>query len=103
MPWYDFQCESCGNVFELQRSMSDTGKAKCKNCGSTRTVKIYSAAGIQFKGGGFYATDSRSSVPSTSTGDSPAPATPETPVAPAEKPADKPAKGKPPVSEKASA
>ena len=60
MPWYDFQCESCGNVFETQRPMGDARKPRCKYCASTRTVKIYSAAGIQFKGGGFYATDSRS-------------------------------------------
>ena len=97
MPWYDFQCESCGNVFELQRSMNDTSKAKCKNCGSTRTVKIYSAAGIQFKGGGFYATDSRGSAPASGTGDSPAAPAESAPAA------EKPAKGKPSVSEKASA
>jgi putative FmdB family regulatory protein len=67
MPWYDFQCESCGNVFEAQRAMSDTKKPKCKYCGSTRTVKIYSAAGIQFKGSGFYVTDSRGSTSSKAT------------------------------------
>ena len=59
MPWYDYQCEKCGFVFEVQRAMSDTGKVQCKSCNSTRTVKIFTPAGIQFKGSGFYVTDSR--------------------------------------------
>jgi putative FmdB family regulatory protein len=79
MPWYDFQCESCGSVFEIQRAMNETRKAKCKYCGSTKTVKIYSAAGIAFKGSGFYVTDSKSA----GSGSTPA----GTPVTPAETPA----------------
>jgi putative FmdB family regulatory protein len=58
VPWYDYQCEKCGTVFEVNRSMSDTGKAKCHACGSTRTIRIYSASPIVFKGSGFYSTDS---------------------------------------------
>ena len=59
MPWYDYQCEKCGYVFEVQRAMSDTSSVACKSCQSTRTVKIFAPAGIQFKGSGFYVTDSR--------------------------------------------
>jgi putative FmdB family regulatory protein len=71
MPWYDYQCEKCGTVFEINRSMTDTGKAKCTACGSTRTIRIYAAAPIVFKGAGFYATDSGSRGSTTSsTGDS---------------------------------
>ena len=69
MPWYDYQCEKCGAVFEVNRSMSDTGKVKCHACGSARTIRIYAASPIVFKGSGFYATDSghRSSSMTTST------------------------------------
>lgn len=58
MPWYDYQCEKCGAVFEVQRAMGEDGKVKCHVCGSTRTTKIYSAAPVVFKGSGFYVTDS---------------------------------------------
>jgi putative FmdB family regulatory protein len=67
VPWYDYQCEKCGTVFEVNRSMNDTGKAKCHACGSTRTIRIYAASPIVFKGSGFYSTDSghRSSAMTT--------------------------------------
>jgi putative FmdB family regulatory protein len=58
VPWYDYQCEKCGTVFEVNRSMNGTGKAKCHACGSTRTIRIYSASPVVFKGSGFYSTDS---------------------------------------------
>jgi putative FmdB family regulatory protein len=58
MPWYDYQCEKCGSVFEVQHTMSYSGKVKCRKCGSTRTVKIFQPAGVHFKGSGFYVTDS---------------------------------------------
>jgi putative FmdB family regulatory protein len=73
MPWYDYQCEKCGTVFEINRSMTAAGKAKCTACGSTRTIRIYAAAPIVFKGAGFYATDSgsRGSTTSSSTDSAP--------------------------------
>ncbi len=103
MPWYDYQCEKCGTVFEVNRSMTETGKARCHACGSTRTIRIYSAAPVVFKGSGFYATDSGSRGSTTTSGSSepvapvepatpaveskPGPATPETkaPVKPERK------------------
>lgn len=73
MPLYDFQCEECGKVFEVERSMTDTSKETCPKCGSKKTVKVFSSAGIQFKGSGFYVTDSKpagngSSKPATPSG-----------------------------------
>ena len=61
MPLYDFQCEDCGKVFEVERSMTDTSRESCPKCGSKKTVKVFSSAGIQFKGSGFYVTDSKPS------------------------------------------
>ena len=60
MPVYDFSCEKCGNVFEVERGFSATGNPRCPKCGSTKTAKMFSAAGIVFKGSGFYVTDSKS-------------------------------------------
>jgi putative FmdB family regulatory protein len=93
MPWYDYQCEKCGAVFEVQRAMSDDSKVKCHACGSARTVQIYSPAPVVFKGSGFYVTDSSTSKhsvlsPAAST-PPPAPAPAPTP-APAADPAPKP-------------
>jgi putative FmdB family regulatory protein len=59
VPWYDFQCEACGNEFECELALGSTTRPKCPACKSARTVKVFSAAGIQFKGSGFYVTDSR--------------------------------------------
>lgn len=61
MPMYDYQCEKCGHGFEHEHAMSFTGKVKCPACGSTRTVKVFHAAGVHFKGSGFYVTDSSNS------------------------------------------
>ena len=97
MPWYDYQCEKCGTVFEVQRSMSADGPVRCKQCGSTKTSKIFNAAGIQFKGSGFYVNDARGSnaaaTPGAATDSEPAPAADKKPSKPADaKPASKSAK-----------
>jgi putative FmdB family regulatory protein len=59
MPVFDFQCEKCGNEFEVERPLGAAGTVKCPSCGSTKTAKVFSAAGIVFKGSGFYVTDSK--------------------------------------------
>jgi len=59
MPWYDYQCEDCGRVFEVQHPMGAHERPKCRFCGSRHTVKIFSPAGVHFKGKGFYVTDSK--------------------------------------------
>ncbi|MDQ3023018.1 MAG: zinc ribbon domain-containing protein [bacterium] len=59
MALYDFKCEKCECMFEVERPIAATGPAKCPACGSTNTSKIFSAAGIVFKGGGFYVNDSK--------------------------------------------
>jgi putative FmdB family regulatory protein len=100
MPWYDYQCERCGFVFEVQRAMNASGSVRCKSCGSMKTSKIFSAAGIQFKGSGFYVNDARgknaaaapSSEDSHTHSTAPANGNGKAAAAPAEKPAaDKPA------------
>ncbi len=59
MPTYDYECSSCGNVFEAFQQMNDKPLTKCPKCGKKVKRLIGSGAGIIFKGSGFYATDYR--------------------------------------------
>jgi putative FmdB family regulatory protein len=78
VPTYGYRCEKCGQEFDVWQRMSDEPKASCPAC-SGPGKRLFFPAGIVFKGGGFYKTDSRKSgdsAPSTSpstTSDSPSP------------------------------
>jgi putative FmdB family regulatory protein len=58
MPTYEYACKKCGDNFEIFQSFSDKPLKKHKSCGGD-LQKVFHARGIVFKGGGFYATDSR--------------------------------------------
>lgn len=60
MPTYEYVCKKCGENFEIFQSFSDKPLKKHKQCGGD-LQKVFHARGIVFKGGGFYATDSRPS------------------------------------------
>ena len=61
MPTYDYQCKSCGHLFELFQQMSDPVKKKCPECKQLQLKRLIGAgAGVVFKGSGFYETDYRS-------------------------------------------
>ncbi len=78
MPTYDYQCRSCGVITEVVHSMLEEGPTACPACGGSLR-RVVHAAGIIFKGSGFYKTDSRSSgSASVPTGSRPQPAAPET-------------------------
>jgi len=62
MPTYEYVCKNCGETIEVFQSFSDKPLKKHKECGGA-LQKVFHARGIVFKGGGFYATDSK---PSTS-------------------------------------
>jgi putative FmdB family regulatory protein len=71
MPTYEYACTECGHAFDIVQSFSDTALTECPECGG-KLRKIFGAAGVVFKGSGFYRTDSRSSSPSAgSTASSP--------------------------------
>jgi putative FmdB family regulatory protein len=55
MPTYEYTC-SKGHHFELVQKMSHKPRARCPTCGTPATRNI-SAAGLVFKGSGFYITD----------------------------------------------
>jgi putative FmdB family regulatory protein len=44
MPIYEFDCEECGTRFE-ELVEAGTGSARCRDCGSQRTRRVYSPHG----------------------------------------------------------
>ena len=57
MPIYGYRCQACGHDFEVMQKMSDPAPETCPSCGKAEVRKQLSAAGIQLKGNGWYATD----------------------------------------------
>ena len=57
MPLYEYQCDACGNRFEVIQKFSDPPAATCPKCGSGPVQKLLSSPAIQFKGSGWYITD----------------------------------------------
>ncbi|HWA65251.1 MAG TPA: FmdB family zinc ribbon protein [Mycobacteriales bacterium] len=65
MPTYEYVCTKCGEGLEAVQSFTDPPLTKCPAC-KGKLRKVFSAAGIVFKGSGFYKTDSRSGAKSAS-------------------------------------
>lgn len=63
MPNYDYECQKCGNRFEVFQSMNDAKLTDCRGESCDGQVKrlLGTGGGIIFKGSGFYQTDYRSS------------------------------------------
>ena len=57
MPLYEYECEACGERFELIRKFSDLPVDVCARCGKGPVTRLFSSPAIQFKGTGFYITD----------------------------------------------
>ena len=56
MPLYEYQCEGCGEVFELIQKFSDPPLTVHEKCGGP-VHRLLSAPALQFKGSGWYVTD----------------------------------------------
>jgi putative FmdB family regulatory protein len=69
MPTYEYVCTKCGEGLEAVQSFNDPPLTKCPKC-KGKLRKVFSAAGIVFKGSGFYKTDSRSGSKSSSSSSS---------------------------------
>ena len=65
MPTYGYRCESCHQEFDVWQRMTDEPGAPCPKCGGKGKRQFF-PAGLVFKGSGFYVTDNRGSVPSSS-------------------------------------
>lgn len=53
MPLYEYECESCGLIFEARQKFSDAPLTECRECGG-KVHKMISRGGFALKGGGWY-------------------------------------------------
>ena len=62
MPIYEYQCQSCGFVFDELQSMKEKPLVKCPNCTKNELKKLIgSGSSVRFTGTGFYQTDYKKS------------------------------------------
>jgi putative FmdB family regulatory protein len=57
MPFYEYQCKSCGHELEAMQKVSDPPLKKCPDCGKSQLQRLMSAPVFRLKGGGWYETD----------------------------------------------
>jgi len=57
MPFYEYQCKSCGHELEAMEKVSDPPLKKCPDCGKSQLQRLMSAPVFRLKGGGWYETD----------------------------------------------
>lgn len=57
MPFYEYQCKSCGHDVEAMQKVSDAPLKKCPQCGKSQLQRLMSAPVFRLKGGGWYETD----------------------------------------------
>jgi putative FmdB family regulatory protein len=75
MPVYEYECQECKKVFEVQQKIADKPLSDCPEC-QAPVKKLMSMSSFQLKGGGWYA-DGYSSTANGSTKAAPGkPATP---------------------------
>jgi len=71
MPLYEYECDACGQHFELIRRFSDPDVDTCTLCGKGPVRRLLSSPAIQFKGSGWYITDYARKAKSEQTSDTP--------------------------------
>jgi len=58
VPLYDYRCKTCQKTTEVRHGFGETFQGVCPSCGGPM-ARVFNAAGIVFKGSGFYVNDSR--------------------------------------------
>ncbi len=43
MPAYTYECDKCGDIFDVRRSMADESPVVCTTCRSRRVQRVYHA------------------------------------------------------------
>ena len=56
MPFYDYDCRSCGGRFELRQGFDASPEQPCPTCGAQARRRIH-APPVIFKGSGWYVND----------------------------------------------
>ncbi len=69
MPLYEYECRTCGTTFERRQHFGDAPVQQCPN-GHGNVRRVYSPAGVIFKGTGWYVTDSRKARAETNANES---------------------------------
>lgn len=62
MPTYEYLCQTCSHRFETWQKMTEEPLSICPECGGHIRRVLY-AAGVIFKGSGFYITDHKGEHP----------------------------------------
>lgn len=57
MPIYEYECTSCHHQFESLQKVNADPITICPKCSQETVKRLFSAAGFQLKGTGWYATD----------------------------------------------
>jgi putative FmdB family regulatory protein len=60
MPTYGYRCGACGHEFEIVQRISDEPLITCPKC-QGKLSKMPYAAGVIFRGSGYYTTDYKGS------------------------------------------
>ena len=60
MPFYEYECSSCGKQTEVLQKISDAPLKKCPHCGKSALKRLISAPVFRLKGSGWYETDFKS-------------------------------------------
>lgn len=62
MPIYEYQCKSCGHIFDALQKLADQPLTDCPGCGRPELQKLLSAPAFQVKGAAGAATTTRTRV-----------------------------------------
>ena len=79
MPLYDYRCRACSKVTEVRHGFREAHAEVCPACGG-ELARVFSPAGIVFKGSGFYLTDSRKASETAKAAASKSSSTPDKPA-----------------------
>ncbi len=71
MPVYEYECQECNKVFEVQQKIADKPLSECPECNAP-VKKLMSMSSFQLKGGGWYADGYSSTANGSSTKTAPA-------------------------------
>jgi putative FmdB family regulatory protein len=98
MPLYEYECDACGERYELIRKFSDPPLEVCPKCGQGPVRKLVSSPAFHLKGSGWYKTDY---APKSSDTDKPAKSSSDSGDKPAGKTESPASKGTSDTSDKA--
>ena len=70
MPFYRYECESCGHEFRVLQPAGSDEPVSCPKCKAETTRRMLPRVSVQFKGSGYYKTDRAKSRSKIGTKDS---------------------------------